>query len=147
MAKLISPWKRHLMALDEVAQRLERITRALDEAQVRYGLVGGQAVAIWVASREPAAVRTTKDIDILARRDDLSRVRAAARAAQMEYFDVLGVGMLLDRRDPDPRHAVHLVWAGEKVRPEHELPAPEVDECHTGWLAARPSCPWMASCA
>lgn len=46
----------------------------------------------------------------------------------MDYFEVLGVGMFLDRKDPNPRHAVHLVWAGEKVRPEYELPSPAVDE-------------------
>ncbi len=46
----------------------------------------------------------------------------------MDYFEVLGVGMFLDRRDPNPRHAVHLVWAGEKVRPEYELPSPTVDQ-------------------
>ena len=32
------------MALDEVTQRLERITGALDKAQVPHALVGGQAV-------------------------------------------------------------------------------------------------------
>jgi hypothetical protein len=41
------------------------------------------------------------------------------------------VGMLLDRRDPNPRHAVHLVWAEEKVRPEHEHPAPPVERRRT----------------
>jgi hypothetical protein len=40
----------------------------------------------------------------------------------------MGVGMFLDRDDPNPRCAVHIVWAGEKVRPDHELPAPNVQE-------------------
>ena len=70
-----------------------------------FALVGGQAVALWVASREPAAVRTTKDVDILLRREDLP-ARAAALAAGMDYFEVMGVGMFLDRQDPNPRHAV-----------------------------------------
>jgi hypothetical protein len=46
----------------------------------------------------------------------------------MDYFEVMGVGMFLDRADPNPRHAVHLVWAGEKVRPEYELPSPQIDQ-------------------
>ena len=46
----------------------------------------------------------------------------------MDYFEVLGVGMFLDRDDPNPRHAVHIVWAGERVRPEYELPSPAVSE-------------------
>ncbi len=116
------------MALDEVTERLERITAALNRAAMPYALVGGQAVALWVTTKDPAAVRTTKDVDILLRREDLPRARAAALSADMEYFEVMGVGMFLDRKDPNPRHAVHLVWAGEKVRPGHELPAPGIEE-------------------
>ena len=116
------------MALDDVTNRMERICAALKEASVPYALVGGQAVATWVATRDPAAVRTTKDVDILLRREDLPRARAAALKVEMDYFEALGVGMFLDRSDPNPRHAVHLVWAGEKVRPHHEFPAPTVDK-------------------
>ncbi len=29
---------------------------------------------------------------------------------------------------PNPRNAVHLVWAGERVRPEYELPSPPVEQ-------------------
>lgn len=63
------------MALDDVTDRLRRITRALAEKSVPYAVVGGQAVALWVATKEPAAVRTTKDVDLLVRRDDLPRAR------------------------------------------------------------------------
>jgi len=120
-------WERHLMALDEVTDRMERISRAFTDASVPYALVGGQAVAMWVATREPAAVRTTKDVDILLRRQDLPRARAAALSMGMDYFEVLGVGMFLEQHDPNPRRAVRLVWAGEKVRPEYPLPSPGVD--------------------
>ncbi len=108
--------------------RLRRICRALSEASLPFALVGGQAVALWVASRDPAAVRTTKDVDVLLHRDDLPRARAAASSAGMDYFELLGVGMFLDRDDPNPRHAVRLVWAAEKVRPEYELPSPAIDD-------------------
>src|SRR5579883_3187310 len=124
----LDPWEHYLMALDRVTERLRRITTALEEAGVPYALVGGQAVALWVATRDPAAVRTTKDVDILLRRDDLPSARAAALAANMDYFEVVGVGMFLERDDPNPRQAVHLIWAGEKVRPEYPLPAPSIDE-------------------
>jgi len=68
------------MALDDVTDRLQRIARALEGAGVAYALVGGQAVALWVATKDPAAVRTTKDVDILLRREDLPRARAAANS-------------------------------------------------------------------
>jgi hypothetical protein len=122
------PWEKYRMAIDDVTARLERITRALEQAGVAYALVGGQAVAIWVATRDPAAVRTTKDVDILVNRRDLATARAAALAVGMEYFEVMGVGMFLEKSDPDPRKAVRLLWAGEKVRPEYPLPSPTVDQ-------------------
>jgi hypothetical protein len=121
-------WRRHTMALDDVTDRMRRILGALDEAVVPYALVGGQAVAIWVAGKDPAAVRTTKDVDILVQRADLPKVRAAGLSVEMDYFEVMGVGMLLDRHDPSPRHAVHLVWAGEKVRPHYQFPSPTIDQ-------------------
>jgi hypothetical protein len=123
------PWERYMMALDEVTDRLGRITGALENAGIPYSLVGGQAVALWVATRDPAAVRTTKDVDLLLRREDLPRARAAARSVELDYFEVLGVGMFLERTDPNPRKAVHVLWAGERVRPEYALPSPAVDDC------------------
>src|SRR5260370_9561767 len=119
-------WERYLMALDEVTDRLQRMTGALEEAGVPYALVGGEAVALWVATKDAAAVRTTKDVDILLRREDLARARAAAAAVALDYFEVVSVGMFLERSDPNPRKGVHLLWAGEKVRPEYPLPSPTV---------------------
>ena len=121
-------WERYRMALDDVTDRLQRIAQALEQAGVAYALVGGQAVALWVATKDPAAVRTTKDVDILLRREDLPKARAAAAAVALDYFEVMGVGMFLERSDPNPRKGVHLLWAGEKVRPECPLPSPTVDE-------------------
>lgn len=122
------PWTRYLMALDAIAERLERITRAFNEAGVPYALVGGQAVALWVASRDPDAVRTTKDVDILLSRSDLPAARKAAQADGWEYFEVMRVGMFLERKDPSPKRGVHLLWAGEKVSEADPLPAPQVHE-------------------
>ena len=121
-------WEKYVMALDKVTDRLQRIARVLEEAAVPFALVGGQAVALWVATKDPAAVRTTKDVDILLRREDLSRARAAALTVNLDYFELMGVGMFLEQDDPNPRHGVHLIWAGEKVRPEYSLPSPGIDE-------------------
>jgi hypothetical protein len=126
-----SAWEKHRMALDDVTNRLQRFTTAFANASVPYALVGGQAVAVWVATRDPAAVRTTKDVDILLKRDDLPTARAAALTIEMDYFEVMGVGMFLEREDPNPRRGVHLVWAGERVRPEYALPSPLIEECET----------------
>ena len=116
------------MALEEVSQRLQRLADALRAANIQYALVGGQAVALWVTTKDPSAVRTTKDIDILLRREDLGAARAAVGSIHLDYFETMGVGMFLERQNPNPRHAVHVVWASELIRPGHELPAPALDE-------------------
>jgi hypothetical protein len=116
------------MALDDVSNLLQSVCKAFSLAQVPYALVGGQAVALWVAQKDPAAVRTTKDVDLLLDRADLPKTRAAARSVGLDYFEVMGVGMFLNRENPNPRFAVHIVWAGEKVRPEYEYPSPTLDQ-------------------
>jgi hypothetical protein len=121
-------WSRHIMALDEVTERLERICRALNEAGVPYALVGGQAVAIWVASRDPAAVRTTKDVDLLLCRGDLTRASEAAATVELDFVETGGAGMFMERHHPSVRDAVHVIWAGEKVRPSYLLPAPAIED-------------------
>lgn len=82
------------MALDDVTDRLERIASAFEAAKVDFALVGGQAVALWVATKDPAAVRTTKDVDLLLRRADLPRARAAAASAGFDYFEVMRPAVL-----------------------------------------------------
>lgn len=116
------------MALEEIDERLRRITAALHAAGVPYAVVGGLAVAQWVATIDPAAVRTTKDVDLLLSRHDLPRARSAAALAGMDYFEVLNVGMFLERSDPNPRKGVHLIWAGEKVKADYPLPSPTIEE-------------------
>jgi hypothetical protein len=41
---------------------------------------------------------------------------------------VAGVDMFLDGPEAKPRDAVHLVFAGERVRPHYVLPAPDLSE-------------------
>lgn len=100
---LLDPWQLHRMAVDEVQLRFQRITAALSEASVPHAVVGGQVVAAWVATKDPDAVRVTKDVDILLSRDDLPRARAAALSLGLEYCKIQGVGMFVERQDPHPR--------------------------------------------
>ncbi len=116
------------MAVDDVQQRFQRITAALSQAGVPHAVVGGQAVAAWVATRDPDAVRVTKDVDILLSRNDLPRARAVALSLDMEYCEILGVGMFVERQDPNPRRTVHLIWAGEKVRFDNETAAARIEQ-------------------
>lgn len=124
----LSFWERHLIVMDQLAQRLERITQSLQAKNVRYALVGGQAVNMWIATKDPGGGRQTKDIDILLERADVPLAKAAALAVGMDYFETVGVGMLLEKADPNPRSGVRILWSNEKVRWDSLLPAPSVDE-------------------
>lgn len=120
--------ERMVLAVERVRERLLRATAALETAGVPYAVAGGNAVAAWVASVDPAAVRNTQDVDILLRRADLD---AAARALESAGFirrHVSGIDLFLDGPNARARDAVHVVPAGEKIRPEYVAPSAQVDE-------------------
>ncbi len=135
-----SYWDLHAMAVERVELRRDRILKALCEAGVPHALVGGQAVALWVSTVDPSAIRTTKDVDILIEEADLPRARKAANAAGFDYFEAVGVGMFLDKEDPRPKSGVHLLWSGKKVKAEYPLPSPRVSdgvELQPGYFAVK----------
>ena len=67
-------WERMVDAVQKVEDRLLRSTAALDAAKIPYAVIGGNAIAAWVSSVDPGAVRNTKDVDLLVRRADLPAV-------------------------------------------------------------------------
>jgi hypothetical protein len=123
-----SGWERALMAAEKVKERLRRATRALDAAGVPYAVAGGNAVAEWVARADEGAVRNTRDVDLLVRRIDLPAARTALEAAGFVYNHLLDVDMFIDGRQGRPSEAVHIHFAGEKVRPDDEHTLPDLDE-------------------
>jgi hypothetical protein len=123
---------RVFMAVEKQRERLLRATRALAEAGVPYAVAGGNAVASWVSRIDEAAVRFTQDVDILLQRDDLPAAIAAMEPAGFRYRHAAGVHMFLDGPDGRFRDAVHLLFAGEKVREEYTQAAPGIDEAEPG---------------
>jgi Uncharacterised nucleotidyltransferase len=113
-------------AVAKVRERLLRATAALNQTNVPYAVVGGNAVASWVATVDEGAVRNTRDIDILVRRDDLPKVKTALEGAGFVQDEVLDVVMFRDGPQGKPSEAVHLLFEGEKTRPDHLLAAPAI---------------------
>jgi hypothetical protein len=120
--------ERMVRAVEKVRIRLLRAATALEQAKVPYAVVGGNAVAAWVARMDETAVRNTQDVDILLRRGDLEIAKNALVAAGFVYLHVKGVDMFLDGPEAKARDAVHVVFSGEKVRPEYLLPVPDVTD-------------------
>jgi len=72
-----------------------------------------------VYERDPLAARSTRDVDIAIYRGDLDRIIEAVRPQGFEYRHAAGVDMLVDARQPKAKSAVHLIFVGERVRPEY----------------------------
>ncbi len=121
-------WERALMAAEKVKERLRRATRALDAAGVPYAVVGGNAVAEWVARVDEDAVRSTRDIDILLRRPDFPAARACLEAVGFVYYELLDIDTFIDGPQGKRSGGIHLLYAGEKVRRDDDYHLPEVDE-------------------
>jgi hypothetical protein len=115
-------------AVEKVRERLLRATAALEQAQVPYAVVGGNAVAAWVTRVDESAVRNTQDVDLLVRRTDLEAVKAALENAGFRHEWAAGIDMFLDGPNFKVRDAVHLLFAGEKVRADELLPNPDIVE-------------------
>src|SRR5205085_11427613 len=77
---------------------------------------------------DEAAVRNTQDVDILLRRADLGAATAAMTQAGFVHRHTASLDMFLDGPNARARDAVHIVFAGEKVRPDSLVAAPEVTE-------------------
>lgn len=122
---------RMVLAVEKVRDRLKRATATLEAAGIPYAVIGGNAVAAWVAKIDDAAVRNTRDVNILLRREDLNAAKAALEAAGFIYRHVRGIEMFLDGKGTKARDAVHILFAGEKVRPDDPAAAAQMSETET----------------
>ena len=115
-------------AVELVRERLMRATAALESAKVPYAVAGGNAVAAWVATVDPAAVRNTQDVDVLLRRSDMESAARALESVGFVRRHVAGIDMFLDGPNAKARDAVHVVPAGEKIRPDYVTASPDVSQ-------------------
>src|SRR5712671_5988010 len=115
-------WERTALAVEKVKDRLRRASAALGQAGVAYAVVGGNAVAEWVGRVDEAAIRNTRDVDILLRRPDLAAAKTALEAAGFVHTQSVDLDMFLDGPNGRVQEAVHILFAGEKVRPDHATP-------------------------
>ncbi len=114
-------------AVFKVRERLLRATAALNQAGIPYAVVEGNAIASWVATVDAGAVRNTRDVDLLVRREDLPAIEATLVQAGFVPGKLLDVVMFRDGEEGLPSEAIHLLFAGERTRPDHLLPAPEIE--------------------
>jgi hypothetical protein len=105
---------------------LNRAAAVMRDAGVPHRIVGGVAVYLHVSSAGEGAGRLTRDVDIAVRRQDLNRIAEAASQHGFIFRHTAGPDMLVDAERPQARTGVHLVFSGEKVRPDYPDAVPEI---------------------
>ena len=109
-------WNRMERAVEKVNDRLRKTVKILEAAQVPYAVIGGHAVRAWVAQVDEAALRTTRDVDILVRPSDLPALISAMTAAGYYHRNTSGLDMFVERPDASARDAVHVLLVGNVER-------------------------------
>ena len=89
-------------------------------------MAGGRAVAVWVESAGLGGVRNTPNVDVLVCRADFPAARMALEAAGFRHRSDGLLVTFTDQPPASPRGVVHLLAAGERVRPTDVVPTPEV---------------------
>lgn len=105
-------WNRMERAVEKVNERLRKTVAILEETGVPFAVIGGHAVRAWVAQVDEAAVRTTRDVDILIRPEDLPAVIAAMTAGGFFHRNTAGQDMFVEDPDGSSRGAVHVFLVG-----------------------------------
>ncbi len=106
---------------------LHKISDALTAEQVPYELIGGLAVLIHVEEANPEHSTLTRNVDLLVLRSDLDRIKQAAAKSNFHFRHAAGVDMLLYGSTESTKNAVHLIFSGEKVRPNYLSPTPPIE--------------------
>ncbi len=123
---------RVVQSIEQVQNRVRRSSAALERSQIAYAVIGGNAVAYWVAEVDETAVRFTGDVDVLIRRGDLPEVTLAMHATGFRYRHVRGIDMFLDGPKNSVADPVNLFFADETVRPTDLAPTTSVEESIPG---------------
>jgi hypothetical protein len=132
---LVSPvnWQRMSDAVDKIRFRLLHVSACLRKANVPYAVIGGNAVAAWVSRVDESAVRNTRDVDVLLRREDLPAAIEALQVAGYTHRRVASLGggamdVFLDTPEGKIRDAVHVLFAGEKPKQDALYANAEVED-------------------
>jgi hypothetical protein len=117
--------------VEQLFELAARVESAFASAGLEYRLVGGLAAYLYVEEADPDAGRLTRDIDIVVRREDLQRIAEAVEPFGLQYRHAGGLDMLVQAGAPSARRAVHMIFTGEKVRPDYLEPAPDLGPYRT----------------
>lgn len=111
-------------AVDQILDVAERFSAAVQAAGIPCRVIGGLAVYLHVDEIDPLVARLTRDVDVAVDPSYLDRLIAAVEPLNFRFRHVAGVDMFVDAKKPQARSAIHMVFVGEKIRPEYIEPIP-----------------------
>ena len=82
---------------------------------------------IHVEEANPEHTSLTRDVDLMVRRPDLERIRVVAAQHGFQFRHAAGGDMLIYGEGRPARNAVHLIFSGEKARPNYPVAAPPME--------------------
>lgn len=116
----------------ELIGTLQKLSLPLEEADVKHEVVGGLAVFLHVENADSTHSSLTRDIDLMIGREDLPQVIAIAERHGFRFRHSAGLDMLLFGEGTSARNAIHLLFAGEKVKDSQLEVHPQIRPVRAG---------------
>jgi len=113
-------------AVEKVNHRLIKTVKTIENAGIPYAIIGGFAVRAWVAQVEEAALRTTRDVDVLIREEDLPALISAMTNVGFHHRQTMGLDMFVEHPDASAYDAVHVLICG-RIEKKSGDPNPDVE--------------------
>lgn len=122
---------RMVRAAQRVQERMSRSTSALKDAAIPCAFGGSNASAVWIASVDVAAVRQSRNVELVLCRRDLPRASQAFHATGFFASQSGNQIRFLDGPDGRWRDGIEITFAGEHVEGKTRLcraPLPDDSE-------------------
>ncbi len=84
-------WDRIERAVEKVKDRLRRVTRSLNAANIPYAVIDGNAVQHRVSQVDESVVRNTQDVDIILNEPDLDHAIEVLRRTATKIVSTFAI--------------------------------------------------------
>jgi|GEM_PF-3680995 len=105
-------------AQQQIYNRLAKIADIFADIKAEYAVIGGNAVIVWMRAKQMDS-RTTRDVDLMLRKEDLPGIRFALEKKGYEFIKTGGMSLFFDTTEGVERkvqNGIHLVFCGEKIK-------------------------------
>lgn len=105
-------------AQQRIYSRLSKIANILEDIKAEYAVIGGNAIIAWMRAKNMDS-RTTRDVDLMLRKEDLPVIQVALEKHGYEYIKSGSMSLFFDTTEGVERkveNCIHLVFSGQKIK-------------------------------